>query len=177
MDRPLNEPSQTWETERLRLRPLEPADLDALYELYREPAVMQYIIGRPRSYEETQQRLAHHVADFANHGFGLYAAILKSSGAMVGRCGLEPVPGPAGLQGELAWMFAPAVWGQGLASEFAPAMIRHGFARFPIVRMFATADHRNVASIRVMRTSGMTLVRTDPRGVEYEIWPPQRPAP
>ncbi|HEX3759819.1 MAG TPA: GNAT family N-acetyltransferase [Kofleriaceae bacterium] len=177
MDTPQIEHRKIWETERLVLRPLEPADLDTLHELYRDAVVMQYILGRPRSYEETRQRLAHHVADFEQHGFGLYAAILKSSGAMVGRCGLEPVSGAGGLQGELAWMFAPAVWGQGLASEFAPAMIRHGFARFPIVRMFATADHRNVASIRVMRTSGMTLVRTDQRGVEYEIWPPPRPTP
>ena len=166
-----------WETERLTLRPLALADLDALHEMYRDPGVMQYITGRPRSYDETRDRLAHHVADFERHGFGFYAAVLKSSGAMVGRCGLEPVPAPRGLQGELAWMFAPAVRGQRLASEFAPAMIRHGFARFPIVRMFATADHRNAASIRVMRTSGMTLVRTDARGVEYEIWPPPRDPP
>ncbi len=48
-------------------------------------------------------------------------------------------------------------------------MIPYGFTHFPLTPIFATADHRNLASIRVMQKIGMTLVRSDERGVEYAI--------
>ena len=61
--------------------------------------------------------------------------------------------------------------GQGFATEFVRAMIPYGFTHFPLTRIFATADHRNTASIRVMQKIGMVFVCSDERGVEYEIRP------
>lgn len=162
----------TWETNRLLLRPLVLEDLEPLYQLYGQVIVMRYITGQPRSYEKTQERLRHHIDDFERYGFGLYATILKATGEFIGRCGLEPVEGERGLAGDIAWMLTPAWWGQGLATEFAQAMIPYGFTHFPLTRIFATADHRNPASIRIMQKVGMRLVRSDERGVEYAIDPP-----
>src|SRR5689334_11655663 len=159
----------TWETERLLLRPLVLADLDALYQLYREPRIMQYITGQPRSYEMTRQRLLTHIAGFKNYGFGLYATILKATGELIGRCGMEPIVTGNGLEANLAWIFAQPYWGRGLATEFARAMIPYGFTHFPIVRMFASADPANLASIRVMQKAGMTFVLADKYHVEYEV--------
>jgi ribosomal-protein-alanine N-acetyltransferase len=157
------------ETERLRLRPLLLADLDDLYELYGDPELMQYITGQPRSYEATRRRLLNHIADHDRYGFGLCAAIFKATGEMIGRCGLEPVERPTGLEGDMAWLFKRTYWGRGLATEFGRAMIAYAFDRLPLVRIFATADHQNLASIRVMQKLGMRFVRADAYEVEYEL--------
>jgi RimJ/RimL family protein N-acetyltransferase len=157
------------ETKRLLLRPLTLEDLDELYSLYREPALMQYITGQPRSYEVTRQRLLSHIADHEQYGFGLCAAILKTTGQMIGRCGLEPIDRPTGLEGNLAWMFKKEYWGQGLATEFGRAMVAYGFDRLHLARIFAIADHPNIASIKVMQKLGMRFVRADAYEVEYEL--------
>jgi ribosomal-protein-alanine N-acetyltransferase len=159
------------ETQRLLLRPLTEADLDDLYALYRQPDLMRYITGQPRSYTKTQERLRSHMAEYKRYGFGLCATILKANGEMIGRCGLEPVNRATGLEGNMAWMFKKAYWGQGLATEFGQAMLPYGFERLHLRRIFATADHRNVASIRVMQKLGMRLARTDDFEVEYEAYP------
>lgn len=162
------------ETSRLFFRPLVLGDLDDLFGLYGDSELMKYITGQPRSYPETYTRLKAHIADHEVYGFGLCAAIIKSSGEMIGRCGLEPVDELKGLQGDLAWMFQQAYWGQGLATECGLALIDYGFSHLPIQRIFATADHANQASIRVMEKLGMVYVQSDKRGVEYEIWHPER---
>ena len=160
------------ETERLLLRPLQLDDLDDLFALYGDRQVMKYITGQLRDYQTTDRRLKAHIADHQAYGFGLCAAILKSTGEMIGRCGLEPVERSNILQGDLAWMFKPDYWGQGLATEFGRAMIAYGFAHLPVQRIFATADHANLASIQVMKNLGMMYVKSDQRGVEYELWRP-----
>ncbi|GCE21796.1 GNAT family N-acetyltransferase [Dictyobacter kobayashii] len=158
-----------WETERLLLRPLTLDDLGALYQLYREPMLMQYVTGQPRSYEKTRERLLSHLMDFDRHGFGYYATILKATGEMIGRCGIQPMPKDTGLEGALAWMFSSAYWNQGLATEFARAMIPYGFTHFPLDRIYAQADIRNPASIRVMQKVGLHMINCDEQYIEYEI--------
>jgi RimJ/RimL family protein N-acetyltransferase len=160
------------ETERLFLRPLQLGDLDDLFALYGDRQVMKYITGQPRDYEATYTRLKAHIADHQSYGFGLCAAILKKTGEMIGRCGLEPVESSNILQGDLAWMFKQHYWGQGLATEFGRAMIAYGFAHLPVQRIFATADHANLTSIKVMKKLGMNFVKSDQRGVEYDLWRP-----
>jgi len=162
------------ETKRLLLRPLILEDMDKLFELYGDFQLMQYITGQPRDYEETYARLSAHIADHEAYGFGLCAAILKNSGEMIGRCGLEPVKKSNSIHGDIAWMFKKDYWNQGLATEFGEAMIAYGFSYLPIDRIFATADHANTASVKVMKKLGMVYVQSTKRGVEYEIWHPDR---
>jgi RimJ/RimL family protein N-acetyltransferase len=160
---------QPFETQRLLLRPLTLRDLEDLYELYRRPELMRYITGEPRSYAKTRARLLDHIADHERHGFGLCAAICKETGEMIGRCGLEPIPGPTGVEGNIAWLFKRACWGRGLATEFGKEMVAYGFAELGLKRIVATAVHANLASIRIMQKIGMQWVHSTARGVLYEI--------
>lgn len=161
------------ETERLFFQPLTLDDLDALFLLYKNDELMKYITGQARDYDETLARLKAHIADHDNFGFGLCATILKSTGEMIGRCGLEPTESPVGLQGDIAWMFKQEYWGHGYATEFGRAMTEYGFTHLPIVRIFATADPLNTASINVMQKLGMHFSRADKFEVEYELWHPE----
>jgi [ribosomal protein S5]-alanine N-acetyltransferase len=69
-------------------------------------------------------------------------------------------------------MFREEYWGRGFATEFGQSMIRVNFRELEIDRVFATAAHANVASIRVMEKLGMQPVRSNERGVEYEVTRP-----
>ncbi len=159
-------------TRRLELRPLAESDLMQLHELYRSEELMRYVTGRVRTVAETEERLQSTIEDHVRYGFGLYATQLRRDGKWVGRCGITPCPTDRGLDGDLAWMIKKEFWGQGLASEVAAALLDFGRRELPTVRLFATAEHGNLASIAIMKKMGMRLVSATDRAVEYEVVPP-----
>jgi len=165
-----------FETERLLIRPLEMGDLNELYALYRDPAVMRYVTGEPRDRAATVAALERHLKDHRDHGYGLCAAILKTdgpgAGRFVGRCGLIPWREEGPWQAELAWLFAPEVWGQGLGTEFGRAMIDQAWESLGLSRLMARAYRDNGASVAIMGKLGMSLARELPDEVYYEIRKP-----
>ena len=158
-------------TQRLRIRPMARTDLRALQSLYGEPELMKYITGKSRSPHETRARLKKDLRQHQEFGFGLCVVEWLDTDEVIGRCGLEPRTGRRGLEGELAWMFSEPWWGRGLATEAGAALISFGLAELTLSRVFAKADRRNEASIRVMRRLGMTLLAHVGDEVEYEILP------
>ena len=164
------------ETARLRLRTLRDADLDALHELYGDPEIMRFITGRPRSLEETRARLAEHIDDLSRFGFSLYATHLKTTGGMIGRCGLIPVETPAGLEAELAWMFKKSHWGRGLGTEVGRALLDLGLGQPEVTRVWAQAHPDNKSSVAIMKRLGMRHIETTDTRVFYEAFP-TRPRP
>ena len=114
------------------------------------------------------------MGEHVDYGFGLCATIDKRTGTVIGRAGLEPIVRTGGLEANIAWMFLPAYWNRGLATEFAVAMLDVGFAELGITRVVATADTRNKASIRVMEKAGMHFVHVDRRGVRNASTTPLR---
>ncbi len=158
-------------TPRLILRPLERGDLRPLHRLYRDPELMRYITGKPRTLQETVDKLEVHLRDYERYGFGLYATILRESGKMVGRAGLVPTPGEEGLEAELAWLVRQDQQGKGLAFEMGAALVDHAFSRLTVRRLFAKAYVENEPSIRVMEKLGMHHVLTADGEVLYELKP------
>ena len=79
------------ETERLVLRHLTADDLDDLAALYRDPEVRRYFPDGTQTREETRAEL-NWIIDvyYTRYGYGLWATILKETGAFIGRCGLLP---------------------------------------------------------------------------------------
>jgi ribosomal-protein-alanine N-acetyltransferase len=58
--------------------------------------------------------------------------------------------------GEIGYSVARALWGRGLATEAASAVITHAFEAYPqLLRARAMADSRNVRSHRVLEKIGM----------------------
>ncbi len=55
---------------------------------------------------------------------------------------------------------APESWGQGLATEAARAIFKHGTETLGFQQVIATVQTANVASIRVIEKLGMTLVKS-----------------
>ena len=110
------------------------------------------------------------MAEFRQFGFGLCSARLRESDLFVGRCGLEPrVDANGTMSGALAWMFFPEYWGQGFGFESAQAFVKLGLDQLQLARVYAKADRKNSASIKIMQRLGMREVTNSGKVVEYEL--------
>ncbi len=146
----------TLETDRLLLRPMRDADLDDLCALYADAEVMRYLgNGRPRSREETAERLQRALAHWQKYGFGIWTVCDKRDGRYLGRCGYGNLHDYADR--ELAYSLHRFAWGQGYCTEAARAVVRHAFEATKLPRLIAVARPQNSASIAVMRKLGMTF--------------------
>ena len=83
--------------------------------------------------------------------------ILKSSGELVGDCGLtiQHVDGHGEI--EIGYHVRRDLWGQGLATEAARACRDFGFQRLPVDRLISLIRPENLQSRRVAEKNGMTV--------------------
>jgi RimJ/RimL family protein N-acetyltransferase len=145
------------ETDRLRLRLLEPADAEALFEIYGDPETMRLVgrTGRPLADVEATGRavgaiLRHHEL----HGFGLWAMDELSGSPLVGVAGLAWVEGH-GPEVEAAYILRRDRWGRGYATEALRAVLGIGHRELGLERIVALAYLENDASRNVMEKAGM----------------------
>lgn len=150
------------ESDRMVLRRLTIADVDDLAVLYADEETRRHFPDGTRTYEETREELAWNIdVYYARYGYGLWATILKESGAFIGRCGLLPWEIQGRTEVEVAYLLDKRYWGRGLATEAARAIVDYAFATLPLDRLICMVDPENVASSRVAAAIGMTLLWDD----------------
>lgn len=141
-------------TPRLRLRPSREEDLSALHALWTEPEVRRYLWdGEVIPRERAMEILAKSEESFRRRGFGIWAAFVVGEPGLAGFAGLRVVGGTEEV--EILYGLHPRVWGLGLATEAADALIAHAFARAWAQCIWARADAPNEASVAVMKRLGM----------------------
>jgi len=144
------------ETKRLVLRHLEPNDLQSLFALYSDPDVRRYFPEGTLTLEETRDELQWFLNGHPHHPqLGLWATILKDNNRFIGRCGLLPWTIDGKREVEVAYLIDKAVWGQGLGTEAARAVLEYGFAELHLPRLICLIEQENVASVRVAEKIGM----------------------
>ena len=152
------------ETERLVLRRLTEADVDNLFALDSDPAVMRFLTGgRPTPRDVIEQEILPRFLRYYeryNERFGAWAAIEKATGDFLGWFSFKPPEGSSPHEVELGYRLRQSAWGMGYGTEGAQALIRKGFAELGVQRVFATTYQDNLASRRVMEKAGLRLVRT-----------------
>jgi RimJ/RimL family protein N-acetyltransferase len=133
-------------------------------ELDADPEVMRFLgDGRPRSREEVEARHRERLAAAAVvPGLGFWSGFV--GGEFVGWWILQPPEredqGPVKGQAELGYRLLRRYWRQGLASEGARELIRHGFEDLGLDRIFAETMAVNVPSRATMASVGLRHVRT-----------------
>ena len=157
------------ETERLLLRRFSESDVGNLYDLDGDPEVMRFINGGrpvPRDVirEETLPRFLRAYERF--EGFGVWAAIERSTGEFVGWFEFYPRKDVVPEEVELGYRLRRSAWGKGYATEGSRALIHKGFTELDVQRVVAETMAVNSASRRVMEKAGLTYVRTF-----HQEWP------
>lgn len=146
----------TLETERLLLREMTQADYPTLAEIMQDREAM-FAYEHAFSDEETQAWLNRMLERYRTDGFGLWAVVLKTSGEMIGQCGLtrQDVSGREVL--EIGYLFQRKHWKQGYAIEAARACKAYAFDTLHANEVYSIVRDNNVASMNVAIRNGMTI--------------------
>jgi RimJ/RimL family protein N-acetyltransferase len=140
------------------LVPLADEHLEYEVELDGDPAVMRYLDTGPRSRDAVEQRHRGRLARASVvPGLGFWAGFVD--GCFVGWWILEPWRSVDGAA-ELGYRLLPRYWRQGLASEGARELLRHGFADLGLKQVFAETMTVNEGSRATMASVGMRHVAT-----------------
>jgi [ribosomal protein S5]-alanine N-acetyltransferase len=146
------------ETKRLTLREMTLDDIDDLLEALSDPESMQFY-PKPFDRPMTQMWIERNMQRYAQHGFGLWAIILKESGQLIGDCGLvvQEVDGIEEI--EIGYHIRRDLWGQGLATEAAQACREYGFSQLGLDKLVSLINPANMASRRVAEKNGMKIIK------------------
>lgn len=148
------------ETERLIIRPYKESDLLESYELMQDAELLTYMhmdVLPMEPYEELFQWLLASYGDRFEGPFKYsFPIIAKSSGEMVGWCGIGELDFSRPDK-ELYYLIRRSDWGRGYAGEAAAALAAYGFDTIGLVRLHAKADPRNAASLRVLEKLGFSF--------------------
>ncbi len=147
-------PAPTLETDRLRLRPFEDSDANALFALHSNARVMRYWDAPPWREATRATQFIAACRQIAESGSGTRLAVeRRSDGAFIGWCALTRW-NPEYRSASMGYCFDAATWGRGYATEAGRALLRWGFSTLALNRVQAEADTRNVASARVLEKLG-----------------------
>ena len=117
----------TIETERLVLRAFRREDFTHYVAMWGDPAVAQYLGGKPSTAGETWSRILRFVGHWTLLGFGYWAVHERQSGQFAGVAGFgdfkREIDPPFGNAPEIGWAFATAVQGRGYATEAVAAAL------------------------------------------------------
>ena len=159
------------ETERLFLREMTMADFDALYIVLADSDIMQHY---PYTFDEARVRnwINKNRERYRVFGFGLWAVCLKSTGQMIGDCGLTMQNVGGTILPEIGYHIAKAYQCRSYAKEAARAVRDWAFRNTPFMTVYSYMQKENIPSSATARANGMRLVDTfrDERGGEVAVY-------
>jgi ribosomal-protein-alanine N-acetyltransferase len=141
------------ETPRLALRALRPDDEEAVFGLLADERVVRYMLF-PVFTREQAREFVTRSRDQSGAGAPAHVVLAiaaRGGGPLLGICGLvlRPVE-----EGEAWYLLRPDLWGQGMATEAARALVDYGFWDLRLHRIWASCLPDNPASARVLEKTG-----------------------
>ncbi len=147
------------ETDRLMLRKITQADFHDWQQILSDPITMQYY---PAPYDEkgVQRWVDWTLGNYEAYGFGLWAVILKESGAFIGDCGItmQNIYGDGKLLPEVGFHFNRAHWRRGYATEAAKTVMDYAFRQFDFDALYCYQNSENIPSRKTAEKIGMHCV-------------------
>lgn len=146
-------------TERLHLRPLDPAtDVEAVHAYQSRADVCRYIPYFPRTREQIAERLADPErtrSTFNKDGQAIsLAMVLRETRQLIGDVMLM-WHSAEHHSGEIGYVIHPVFQGNGYVTEACGALLDIAFDDLKLHRVVARIDQRNSASANVARRLGM----------------------
>ncbi|MDH5598405.1 MAG: GNAT family N-acetyltransferase [Cyclobacteriaceae bacterium] len=156
------------ETERLIIREIGEADVEAMLELHSDPEVHKYLGNKTiSSIKEIKEIINFLRQQYEKYKVGRWAMIDKNSNEFIGWTGIEYVTKE--INGhknyyDLGYRLKKQYWGKGYATESAIACLEYAFNQLQLNKVYAMADYRNKGSNNILKKSGMSFIET----FEYE---------
>lgn len=149
------------ETERLLLREYTMEDFDAIHEILSDAETMQHY---PKPYDEAMTRrwIQWNRQHYREHGFGIWAVILKTTGEFIGDCGLTLQNIDGEQLPEIGYHIHKRYWRRGLGSEAARAVRDWAFGNTAYDCLYSYMKYTNAASAATAMANGMKKVKEYP---------------
>lgn len=151
----------TIETERLILREYTNEDFNDLLALLSDPETMQHY-PNPYDAEGTRRWLDWSFKNYAEYGFGLWAATLKETGEFIGDCGLTIQNIDGASLPEIGYHIHKQHWRQGYGSEAARAVRDWAFIHTEYDCLYSYMKYTNVGSYSTAASIGMKKTKEYP---------------
>jgi [ribosomal protein S5]-alanine N-acetyltransferase len=153
------QPTYHIETARLILREFTHADAPYMLRQLNEPSFIENIADRGvRTLAQAERYLENGpLASYQLNGFGFWAVVEKSSGEIIGMCGL--VKRPSLDYVDLGYAFLPGYTGQGYAFEAGQACTLAAQRDFALPRLLAIVNPGNMASRRLLEKLAFAFAR------------------
>lgn len=157
MSRPLDVVDWPVSTDRLTIRPAEPDDLEATWQIRRLEQVADGVSSAPRTLEDHAER-------FLRPDHLVRTLVFELDGRVIGDLLIDVRDGWAqaevaeqarGVEAELGWTMDPAHGGNGYAAEAVRELVRVCFEELGLRRVVALCFTHNESSWRLMERLGM----------------------
>jgi [ribosomal protein S5]-alanine N-acetyltransferase len=144
-------------TERLILRQLTHADAGAIMAIYSAPETLRYLNLEPTDTLEKAVGMIDWLnGQYVNQQEAQWAITLRENGQVIGNCGTASWD-RSNRHIDIGYHIAPALWGQGYATEAADSMIRWCFDCLDVHRIQADCTDGNIGSERVLLKCGFKV--------------------
>lgn len=159
------------ETKRLFLREMMPSDFDALYTVLADSDIMQHY---PHTFDASrvQNWIIRNLDRYRVFGFGLWAVCSKSTGEMIGDCGLTMQNINGTILPEIGYHIAKTHQRQGYAKEAAQAVRDWTFSHTPFGMVYSYMKKANIPSSATASSNGMSFLNefTDCEGKQTAVY-------
>lgn len=150
----IGEKLPTIEASRIRLRYLEEADTDALFDIFSDREAMRYWSAPPFTKRSEATELLAEIHDcFRQKTLFEWGIEQKYDGRIIGTATLSHLD-EQNRRAEVGYALNRQFWGRGFVNEALTALFDFAFAELNLHRIEADVDPQNAASIRVLERLG-----------------------
>ena len=142
------------ETARCLIREITEDDIDALFNLYAQPGVTDFIEPLYSREEEIEYRRLYVDNIYRVYGFGLWGVFLKTTGELIGQNGIEYREGFTWDTADLGYVIHPLYRGLGLCKETTEAVLKYATDATALDYVQARIRDDNTTSIHVCKGFG-----------------------
>ena len=143
-------------TERLTIRPWQPADMPDFANINADPEVRRYFYPSVLTQAQSDADIERCMQHLSEHGFAFLALERSEDGVLIGGAGLSwtyDVPGGPAV--EIGWILGRPFWRQGYASEAGRAWVARGWS-LGLKEIVGYTSEINQPSRAQMEALGMT---------------------
>ena len=155
------------QTKRCILREICMEDMQALFDLYAEPGMTDYIEPLYPWEQELEYEKSYIEHMYRLYEYGMWVVIEKDTGKLIGRAGLEHREYPKeerleetdkDMELEMGYAIGTAYQRKGYATEVCRAIIAYAGQNLDYPRINCLIEKENTASIRFIESIGFTFV-------------------
>lgn len=143
------------ESERIRLRRMEPSDAEVLFKYWSDPEVVRYMNMPPFASTEDTLEMIYLLNGLSEMDDTIRFGIeLKEEGRLIGSCGFNVWELSGAYRGEIGYDLGRDYWGKGYMSESLRILLSFGYETMGLNRIEALVHPDNGPSRRLLAAFG-----------------------